>query len=448
MLGRRALALVCALIFFAATFSTGYYLSLAPYPPTIALVLFALWSMVRFYLSGKPSWLFVAGLATGAAILFKHDVGGYTAIAISAGLLTAFIPGLRHPAAAALSPFSALLSYAAGVALVSVPVAVYFVILAGPDMWQDLIVFPATIFHYTRGEHYPELIPRNFHDDWWLRSFFRFIYYLQFTLPFLLVMLAVVYLAATVWRGRVVHLPIAVTFVIAYLLHYSSAHIQINTNVITMGLYGGMLGAIVYASADQKLAPGGRMLLRLSGLAFTLVLVVAYTAESSYWRLRSVPETVTLTLPKISGLRVSPDMGETLNTLVSFIESRVPPGEKIFVGLHRHDTVVIGDGKLYFILNRANATRQDQLHPGIVDTAKIQRQMIQDLQRNNVRYIVIRHVFDDKALDKLRKIWSVTLPESGSLELDAFIHEHYQKLESTGQYEIWGRKDVLPAESG
>jgi hypothetical protein len=51
-------------------------------------------------------------------------------------------------------------------------------------------------------------------------------------------------------------------------------------------------------------------------------------------------------------------------------------------------------------------------------------------------------VFSDQALDKLRKIWAVTLPESGALELDAFIRENYRKLETTGQYEIWGRKDI------
>jgi 4-amino-4-deoxy-L-arabinose transferase-like glycosyltransferase len=446
LLGRRWLALATALIFFAATYSTSYYLSLAPYPPTILLVLVALYSVVRFYQAGKLAWLFGAGLATGAAILFKHDVGGYTAIAIATGLLLACVPVFRAATAISASAISVLLVFTSAVALVSVPVVAYFIIVAGPDLWQDLIVFPATDFHYTRGEHYPELIPGNFHDQWWLRTVFNWLYYLQFTVPFVLVMLALVFMLAAALQRKVQHIPVAATFVIAYLLHYLSAHIQINTNIMSMALYGGMLGVIIFDVADRKLAPHGQVLLRVAGIFIVLLLSLSYMAEPLYMRLRNVQESVALTLPKVSGLRVSPDMRDTLTRLVSFIDDHVPVDEKIFVGLHRHDTVVIGDGKMYFILNRASATRQDQLHPGIVDTAMIQREMIHDLQRNRVRYLVIRHVFSDQALDKLRKIWAVTLPGSGALELDAFIRENYQRLESTGQYEIWGRRDIqLPA---
>jgi len=444
LLGRTWPALVCALVFFAASYSTVYYLSLGPYPPTVLLVLLALHSMVHYYRSGKTARLFAAGLATGAAIVFKHDVGGYTAIAITAGLLLAHAPRLRTPAGLPVSPVRELLLYSSAVALVAVPVALYFAVVAGPDMWRDLIVFPATDFRITRGEHYPELIPANLHDDWWLRTVFNFLNYLKYALPFLMfvVALASMLVAAMNRKGQTV--PVMATFAVAYLLHYSSAHIQINTNIISLALYGTMLGAMAYDQAERHMKSRGRVLLRTAGIAFSLVLFMSYFSEAFYSRLRDVQASVVLTLPKVSGLRVSPDMRDTLTRLVSFIDSHVPPGKKIFVGLHRHDTVVIGDGKMYFILDRANATRQDQLHPGIVDTAKIQREMIRDLQRNDVEYLVIRHVFDDEALDRLRENWKKSLPNSGATELDSFIMEHYRRLESSGQYEIWGRRESNP----
>ena len=445
LLGRKWLALVCAAVFFAASYSTSYYLSLGPYPPTIFLVLLALYSMVHFYMSQRMAWLFAAGLATGAAIVFKHDVGGYTAIAITAGLLLAYVPRVRPSVALPVGPVPAVFVYSLAVALVSVPIAAYFAVAAGADMWRDLIVFPATDFHITRGEHYPELIPGSFASDWWLKSLFSFFDYLQFTLPFLMVVLAIAYFLLAVLNRKTESFPIAATLVIAYLFHYSSAHIQINTNIITMALYSIMLGVITFDHAERFLQRRGRVVLRTAGFVFAMVLFASFASRPFYSRLRNVTESVVLTLPKLSGLRVSPDMRDTLTTLVTFMDSHVPPGKKIFVGLHRHDTVVIGDGKMYFILDRGNATRQDQLHPGIVDTAKIQREMIRDLQRNNVEYLVIRHVFDDKALDELRKIWSDTLPESGATELDSFIREHYQRLESSGQYEIWERKKTRPA---
>lgn len=434
-------ALVCALVFFAATYSTVYYLSLGPYPPTILLVLLAVYFIVEYYRSGNISRLFAAGLATGAVIVFKHDVGAYTAIAITTGLLLAHVPRLRTDLDLPLPPVRELFLFSLAVALPSVPVALYFAVIAGPDMWRDLIVFPATDFRFTRGEHYPDLIPGNLHDDWWLKTVFKFMNYLKFTLPFLMFLAALVTMLVAVLKRQGRYVPVAAMFAVAYLFHYSSAHIQINTNVITLALYGILMGTMAFHYADSHLRPRGQTLLRVSGIAFSLVLFMSYFSEPFYSRLRDVQESVVLTLPKVSGLRVSPDMRDTLNLLVSFIDSHVPPEKKIFVGLHRHDTVVIGDGKMYFILDRRNATRQDQLHPGIVDTARIQREMIRDLQRNDVEYIVIRHVFDDKALDRLRENWKKTLPESGATELDSFIREHYQRLESSGQYEIWGRRE-------
>jgi hypothetical protein len=445
LLGRKGPALVCALVFFAASYSTVYYLSLGPYPPTILLVLFALYSMMHYYRSARIAWLFSAGLATGATIVFKHDVGGYTAIAISAGLFVAYLPRVRSSLDLALSPVRAFLLFAAAVALVAVPVALYFAILAGPDMWRDLIVFPATDFQHARGEHYPDLIPANLHNEWWLRTVFNFMNYLKFTLPFLMFVVALGGLLAAYFARNGKYVAIMATFALAYLLHYSSAHVQINTNVITLALYGTMLGTIVYDQADRRLKSYGHVLLRAAGVAFSLVLFMSYFSEPIYSRVRNVQPSVALTLPKVSGLRVSPDMRDTLTWLVSFIDSRVPPGERIYVGLHRHDTVVIGDGKMYFILDRLNATRQDQLHPAIVDTAKIQREMIRDLQQHAVEYLVIRHVFDDETLDRLREKWKETLPESGATELDTYLGKHYQKLESSGQYEIWGRRRSSPA---
>lgn len=216
--------------------------------------------------------------------------------------------------------------------------------------------------------------------------------------------------------------------------------------MITMALYGSLLGVIVFDQADRRLQPRGQVILRTFGLAFALVFFASYASKPLYARLSDEAESVELTLPKVSGLRMSPEQRDTLTALVSFIGSHVPPGKKIFVGLHRHDTVVIGDGMMYFILDRRNATRQDKLHPGIVDTIRIQKEMIRDLRKHDVEYLFLAHIFDDKPLDKLRKIWGETLPESGATELDSYIRQHYERQGSIGRYDIWVRKTDLPVE--
>lgn len=447
--GRSLPALACAAVFFAATWSTAYYLSLGPYPPTIFFVLLALLYTVRYHGTGRAGRLFTAGLATGAAVVFKHDVGGYTAIAIAAGLLAGHCTGPRPQAAALPGAVGELLVYSAGAALVALPVTAYFAWHAGADMWQDLIVFPATDFRFARVERYPSLIPGDFHGRWWLNSVLRFFdEYLQYALPFLVAVTAAVIILLAARRRRTACLPAGVTFGVAYLLHYLSAHVQINTNIISMPMYAALLGAIAYTLVADTGRFHKSLPFRGGALLLAVVAVVMFAAHPAYSLHGSYSGGVELELPKVSGLRVSPDMRDTLTELVSLVDANVPRGRKMFIGLHRHDTTVIGDGKLYFILDRMNATRHDQLHPGVASTRPRQLEMIRDLQANDVTFILLKHVFPDKALDKLKEMWKKTLPESGSTVLDEYIRSNYRKIRTIDKYEVWLRKDTEPVPGG
>jgi hypothetical protein len=277
-------------------------------------------------------------------------------------------------------------------------------------------------------------------DEWWLKSVFNFFYHMRFTLPFLMFAAAIPLLLAEALQRRFAYLPLGVTFAAAYLFHYASAHVQINTNVMSLALYGTLLGVIAYAVLVQRLKQAAGIGMHLVVTAVVLFLFTAYMAQPLYARFRDIPDYVVTDLPKIAGLRVSPDMEATLTRLVTFIDDHVPAEERIFVGLHRHDITVVGDGKMYFILDRRNATRHDQLHPGIVNTARVQRDMIHDLQAHDVAYIIIRHVFDDKPLDRFMKYLKDKLPQTGATDLDEYIKHNYRMIEATGQYEIWERR--------
>ncbi len=116
-----------------------------------------------------------------------------------------------------------------------------------------------------------------------------------------------------------------------------------------------------------------------------------------------------------------------------------------FVGLHRHDVVIVGTPRLYFILDRANATRYHELHPAIVDTARVQREIISDLQRKNVTFVILKHIFSDEALDEVKKAFLRNLPEVGATDLDEFIQANYVEVRKFGRYAFWARKDVTIA---
>lgn len=128
---KRWVGLACTAIFVAATYKTGYFVSLGSYPSGILFVFVALFFAIRYYESKKWSALIVAGLSTGAVILFKHDVGGYTAIAIVAGFIAY---QLSMPQAIRLGIRSLSLqitAYGLGIAAVVLFPLIYFTISAG-----------------------------------------------------------------------------------------------------------------------------------------------------------------------------------------------------------------------------------------------------------------------------------------------------------------------------
>ena len=444
---RRVPALVCALLLLSAIFSKGYYNAIGPYPETLFCILLTYYFMLRYF-QGERRFLLFAGLSTGVLIVFKHDVGGYTGIAIAAGIVAGHFTGSPVNGGDFRQLLYALLKYAAGAAIVAVPVAVYFATLAGPDMWWDLVVFPLTDFRFARPEGYPSLLPTGLYTPWRLGFLFNVTDYLKFLLPFVIMLLAVVSVVTSLLRRQHRHVAASVIFIIAYLFHYSSAHVQVNTNIISMWMYAALLGAILYDQLDSWLSAARavhlrRLLLVLACGWAAMMLIEPLHKAGNNWR----DNTEKYDLPKISGTRTTTRTYREVSYLADFVNRHIPPGQKIFLGLHRHDVVVIGYSRLYFALDRLNATRHDQLHPGVVDKRGAQEQIARDLEANNVEYIILKHIIPDDRLDEIKVIQGRHIPDSGATYLDEYIRQHYSMIDGIDRFEIWQRRpDVSGAQ--
>ena len=444
---RRVPALVCALLLLSAIFSKGYYNAIGPYPETILLILLSLYCMVRYF-QGERRFLLLAGLSTGVLIVFKHDVGGYTGLAMAAGIVAGHFAGPAVNGGDFRQLLYALLKYAAAAAIVAVPVAVYFAALAGPDMWWDLVVFPLTDFRFARPEAYPGVLPTGLYTPWRLGFLFNVTDYLKFLLPFVIMLLAVIFVVMSLLRRQRRHVAASVIFIIAYLFHYSSAHVQVNTNIISLWMYAVLLGAILYDQLDSWLSAARavhfrRLMLVLACGWAAMMLIEPLYKTGNNWRDR----TETYELPKISGTRASSRTYREVSYLADFVNRHVPPGQKIFLGLHRHDAVVVGYSRLYVALDRLNATRNDQLHPGVVDKRVTQEQIARDLEANHVEYIILQHIISDDKLDEIKARQSRQIPGSGATYLDEYIRQHYSMIDGIDRFEIWQRRpDVSGAQ--
>ena len=132
-----------------------------------------------------------------------------------------------------------------------------------------------------------------------------------------------------------------------------------------------------------------------------------------------------------------------LTNLAEFVNATIPRDQPIFIGVHRHDIVVYGDVMAYFLLDRRSATRYQELHPAITDTAPIQREIINDLERQKLPLLILKQMFPDDVLDAVKRDFRKNLPNIGATELDDYIREHYEEVRRFGVSQVWLRKELI-----
>jgi hypothetical protein len=134
---------------------------------------------------------------------------------------------------------------------------------------------------------------------------------------------------------------------------------------------------------------------------------------------------------------------------LTFVNTHTQPDQELFVGLHRHDVVIVGgNANIYFILDRPIATRYHEIHPAVVDTADVQREIIRDLQDKNVSLIVLIRIFTDEHLEKVKSNFLRKLPQIGATDLDMFIRTNYVEVRKFDRYAIWKRKNTAVPVAG
>jgi len=376
--------------------------------------------------------LLQAGFAFGAAALFKHDVAAYAAFGSALAILLARQP-MRQVALARL---------AAGCASFVVPGCLAVAALGGSDAWRDLVVFPAREFAVVRGEPYPGWLPplgvfASFGNP---RAAFAAANALaewgQAVLPQLLV---IGWAAHAVVRRTI--RPEGWLAVSCLPFFWAAAHVQQNTHLFSMGLLSVLLAVELWRREPSRVL---RTVLALT----TAALVGSFVMSSGLRLVRMQIEqrdSRALDLPGTRGIRLPARKHAVYGPIASLIRSRVPPGEPIHVALARHDAVVIGDSRFYYLADRPAATRYHELHPGIVDREEVQLEMIAALERARVRAVVVwRFGWPDAKLDAILARRRRGLPDIGATRLDGYLRNHFVRIARYGEYDVLWRRTANP----
>jgi len=462
----RRLAVFLALAFGGMFVRAGVQLD--SYGPALLGILIGLDRGLEYFRRGGAGRLLAAGYAFGCAAVFKHDVAAYAAVALGAAVVFAWFGVSERPGGWS-PPLAALLRLAAGCAMVVVPVVLWLATVAGHDAWVDLIAFPATDFRAVRGESYPPLVPAlepwsAWAGDWQNIRLARNALgslsgWLVCHLPELVFVLAVAWLVLRSRRARPAAVGAVLFALFAMPFFWYAAHVQRNTHVYSMAT----LAAVVFAAVVSTERPGSgwARALRVVAVPFVLLYAVAFAvpaAESvwpvvSAWQRLGWPGGRELPFPGARHVLVSPRESDYFVPVVEFLRTNTAPDERIHVGLKRHDAVVIGNQRFYLLADRRPATRYNELHPGVADRDVVQREMIADLARHDVRCIVLWNFggpdpdWSNVRLDEFKARRMARLPGTGSTLLDEYIAEHYAVVATYDEYDILWRRD-LPEPSG
>jgi hypothetical protein len=435
----RRLALLVAAIVGLALFEVAPELS--SYPPALACILGALCAVAR----PRPA-LVLAGLLLGAAAFFKHDVAAYATLAVGAGLaLEPWIAGAAAEGRArALREALTVGVTAAGlVALLALGLAW----LAGRDALVDLVLFPLGDFQLVRGEPYPGLVP-NISA---LEGFFAKPCELarardavealaEWTLanaP----QLAFVGLLASLAHARhrltrPARLGLAVLLA-SLPLYWWAAHTQMNTHLVSMAVAALLASAVAWPFLQSRALRSTLALVALfhvSGLLLRPALELALP-------LRGWTRIEALGLPHAAGIQVSAREREAYATIRAFTDERVAPDEPVYLGVSRHDAIVINNPRFLWLLDRPCATRYHELHPGVTDRDDVQREMIAELERRRVRCAVIwRFGWPQDMLDRIVARRRAVLPECGATALDEFLAQEFRTVLEVGEYLVLWRE--------
>jgi hypothetical protein len=182
--------------------------------------------------------------------------------------------------------------------------------------------------------------------------------------------------------------------------------------------------AIMLASAAA--ARGGAPRIVLGAL---LALIAAHGVERQVGRIVHLPTLAAVPGGAGDGVRTESGDAHALRALVPFVRSRVPPGGPVFVANPRFDLVHAGDPLLNVILDRRNPTRYDVMQPGVVTTAKVQREMVRELAGTTL--VVVWH--DPRAT--LRED-NPAGRSSGVHVLDGYLRTAFRPVARFGVYEV------------
>jgi hypothetical protein len=448
---RRWIAICTTIVCGFWLFSAGLPSIAYPIIPILLLTLVGSRLLLPIFRGEVRTWrMLAAGALAGLVALFRYDVGFALAFVHFCTITTAAFLWKRKEDGFRVWKRSGLLPYLVGVIFVFLPPALLYLAIAPIHPFlHDIILYPTKYYARARRLPFPGVRWRSLEN-------------MAVYLPIAVAALCLYSVITAKGRGET---PATGTdsigrsqswtgfFVLFGLLStvfYFKGIIRISIGQILLSLIPAVIAlAVLYEYSSR----GDRVLHRI--VQWTMALSIFTATWSALKEVRvlylgheSVLEEI-LSPPGPAFLRAETNWCGVPNPLhtglcflvdpahaeiISYISDHTSPGERIFIGLSRHDRILMNDLLTYFVSDRLPATRWSHFDPDLQTRADIQTEMINELDHQAVRYVILEGQYDS-----LVQASNDSSKSSGVTILDDYIRGNYHQVESIGSLSVWLR---------
>jgi hypothetical protein len=341
-----------------------------------------------------------AGALAGLAVVFRFDVG----LATVAGAAIAGLSGAGRRAVPRIAAVAAL------VALVLVGP----VVVAAPGAFWDQTIGFALDEQSLQRLPLPGAYDGGFEPNKLLQHYFPFV--LVGGLALWLLVAAIRRYPLRLWAP----FPLALAGLAYLLARADDFHLVPLAAVLPILLATGV--ALERRSARRA----GTI-----ALAGVLALIAIHGLDRKRIQVLDPPSLAGIETDTADGIRAPAEEARALTALTRYVQQHVPPESPVFVANPRHDLVKVGNPLVYIMVDRPNPTRYDVFQPGVITTARVQREVVDDLKRARPELVIrwLSPVADEAEPNGGGR-------SSGVRMLDRYLARRYEETRRFGDYAV------------
>lgn len=446
LIARKLVSLKAALLaWFLALLWINTYNFANPMPVALWLSLTSSLFLLKFLFEKGKYLLLIAGLLSGFSLLFRDDIGFFTAIGASLWLsMFSFFSSLSTGKSASdriKITIKYLSLYTFGWLLILVPISFYLMSSGAMKyMLNDLLTYRRSIYLQDFFLRLPAILPNPLYIFSGVLSLTDFLWQaairITFYFPSVMFIIVIAIFAREFLKGAYL-ISLKAWCLLLFLFLGIMFHIQGYICADIWHLRPAIIVStilLIYLMDNLKVFSKRNLVRAISAVFIpALTLFPVSVKLDTIKHIGNYSGVFAFKIERARGI-IFDKHWAFYEDLVKFIQKNVPENERIFIANSRHERFYhVHDIMLYFLANRTCATRYYILFPYLVNTSSFQEKIVSDIERHKTRYII---TYEDFLLGLKQNKLITRIPP-----LDNLIQQKFISVKQFGAYTVWKRAE-------